>query len=123
MYDILLVIMIEKYRKPDTDNNKPLHELEPGDMVKDTLLLGWQYVMPIPKLVAETWFSQLHTNTQMNDKEATPSEQKIRYWQEGYGVVVGKPIAYPGWYQLSLLSKGPDGFSLFLTKNEFPEDR
>ena len=114
---------LEKNKNTDFIINKPVNEMEQGDVLNDELLIRWQCVATIPKLVAETWFGELYTDTPMNDNKTTPNEQKMEYWQEGYGVVVGKVTVYPGYYKLNLLHKGLNGFSLQLTRDIFPEPK
>lgn len=113
--------MVEKETKPDLDKGKSTHELKPGDVVKSELLLGWQQVAPIPKLVAHTWFSKIYPNATMNDEGTTPNEQPMKYWQEGFGIVVGKFPAYPGYYKLNILHKDSNGYTLRLSREDFLE--
>jgi len=114
--------MIEKDTELVNKKGKSFHELKPGDAVKSEFLLSEQYVASIPELVAHTWFSKLHPGTAMNDEGTTPNEQPMKYWQEGFGVVVGKLRTPSGHFKLNILHKDSEGYSLRLSRKDFPED-
>jgi len=100
---------------------KSFGELQLGDTLVDELLLGWQFVAPIPRIVAETWIVEELSSAIIARRGQTASEIPIEKWEEGLGVVVGKITVIPGEEKLNLLyRKHGDEFYLLLSRNTRP---
>lgn len=112
--------MVESDAKPHVVESRSIRDLELGDAVKVESFVGLQYV-PIPKKIAYIWFAELYPDTAMCEEGITPDQRPMKYWQEGFGVVVGKVPTIHGRYKLNILHKGPDDeYALLLSRNEFP---
>lgn len=100
---------------------KLIDELDVGDVVVGRVLLEWDFLMTIPEWVAQYWFTQFFADTVMNERGMTPNQQPIKEWQEDFGVVVERAIAYPGSYRPICLHKGFKRYALYRSKEGFPE--
>lgn len=98
-------------------------ELHKGNTLKSDLLLDWSFIAPVPPIVAEFWLTKEFPDAIMNSSGVTPSQQPIKNWEIGFGVIVGAMTAFPGGERLVLLhKKGREEFFL-LSSTETRETR
>lgn len=96
-----------------------ISELQVGNTVKDSTLLDWIFMSPVPQIVAECWLIEQFPHSMINSKETFRGA--IKSWEVGIGVVVETMTTLPGEERLILLHKlERDKFFLLQSKETRP---
>lgn len=80
-----------------------LEEIKVGDSVYSLTLLGWDFLMRIPQLVADFWIITLFAKAWFSREGWVAGSTPIKNWEKGVGIVVGAETTLPGEEKLILL--------------------